>query len=208
MLTWIEYPCWLLKSVLLQGYLYITTKHICFYAYLPKKSVSRASVRYYIGGTNSRQNEVVKSGYLSKSGRRNPKYNRYWFRLKGDVLSYYSDPSDLYFPSGNIDLRYGISANVVDKDKGKDATHFTVVTHQRKFNFKADSVPSAKEWVKALQKIIFRSHNEGDSVKISLPIENIIDIEDSQIVDFADTCKIRVIDNDETYAIDEVSGFG
>jgi sterol 3beta-glucosyltransferase len=93
----------------------------------------------------------------------------------------------------------------VDKDKGKDATHFTVTTHQRKFNFKADSIPSAKEWVKALQKIIFRSHNDGDSVKISLPIENIIDIEDSQIIDFADTCKIRVIDNDETYAIDEVS---
>ncbi|KAH8661620.1 sterol 3-beta-glucosyltransferase [Tricladium varicosporioides] len=181
-----EYPCWLLKSVLLQGYMYITTKHICFYAYLPKKS-----------------NEVVKSGYLSKSGKRNPKFNRYWFRLKGDVLSYYTDPSDLYFPAGNIDLRYGISANVAEKEKGKDATHFNVVTHQRKFNFKADSIPSAKEWVKALQKIIFRSHNEGDSVKISLPIANIIDIEDSQIVDFADTCKIRVIDNDETYAIDE-----
>ncbi len=91
-----------------------------------------------------------------------------------------------------------------DKDKSRDATYFTVSTHQRTFYFKADSVPSAKEWVKALQKIIFRSHNEGDSVKISLPIENIIDIEDSQIVDFADTCKIRVIDNDETYAIDEV----
>lgn len=154
---------------------------------------------------NTSKNEVVKSGYLSKSGRRNPKYNRYWFRLKGDVLSYYSDPSDLYFPSGNIDLRYGISANVVDKEKGKDATHFSVVTHQRKYNFKADSVPSAKEWVKSLQKIIFRSHNDGDSVKISLPIENIMDIEESQIVDFADTCKVRVIDNDETYAIDEVS---
>jgi sterol 3beta-glucosyltransferase len=93
---------------------------------------------------------------------------------------------------------------LAEKDKGKDATHFAVVTHQRKFNFKADSIPSAKEWVKALQKIIFRSHNDGDSVKISLPIENIIDIEDSQIIDFADTCKIRVIDNDETYAIDEV----
>lgn len=35
-----EYPCWLLKSVLLQGYMYITTRHICFYAYFPKKSVS------------------------------------------------------------------------------------------------------------------------------------------------------------------------
>ena len=34
-----EYPCWLLQSVLLQGYMYITDKHICFYAYLAKKSV-------------------------------------------------------------------------------------------------------------------------------------------------------------------------
>ena len=38
---YIEYPCWLLQSVLLQGYLYITQKHICFFGYLPKKSVSR-----------------------------------------------------------------------------------------------------------------------------------------------------------------------
>ncbi|KAI1002360.1 Sterol 3-beta-glucosyltransferase [Podosphaera aphanis] len=148
-------------------------------------------------------NEVVKSGYLSKSGRRNPKFNRYLFRLKGDVLSYYTDPSDLYFPRGNIDLRYGISAKLVNKESSKDAAHFTVVTNQREYNFKADSVPSAKEWVKALQKIIFRSHNEGDSVKISLPIENIIDIEESQMVDFAETCKIRVVDNGDTYAVDE-----
>jgi sterol 3beta-glucosyltransferase len=35
-----EYPCWLLKSVLLQGYMYITTRHICFYAYLPRKTVN------------------------------------------------------------------------------------------------------------------------------------------------------------------------
>jgi sterol 3beta-glucosyltransferase len=148
---------------------------------------------------------VAKSGYLAKRGLKNPKYNRYWFKLQGDVLSYYSDPSDLYFPKGNIDLRYGISAHVADKEKGKDNTYFSVVTHQRKFHFKADSAPSAKEWVKSLQKIIFRSHNDGDSVKISLPIENIIDIEDSQMIEFAETCKIRVIDNDETYAIDEVS---
>ncbi|OLN91682.1 Sterol 3-beta-glucosyltransferase [Colletotrichum chlorophyti] len=179
----IEYPCWLLQSVLLQGYMYITAKHICFYAYLPKKA-----------------HEVVKSGYLSKSGKRNPKYNRYWFRLKGDVLSYYKDPSNLYFPSGQIDLRYGISASVNDK---KDGVNFTVVTHHRTYHFKADSAPSAKEWVKSLQRVIFRSHNEGDSVKISLPIENVIDIEDTHMLEFADTCKIRVIDNDETYAIDE-----
>jgi len=41
-----EYPCWLLQSVLLQGYMYITAKHICFYAYLPKKAVSGATDRH------------------------------------------------------------------------------------------------------------------------------------------------------------------
>jgi sterol 3beta-glucosyltransferase len=160
-------------------------------------------VCYPRGEANDLQHEVAKSGYLSKSGRRNPKYNRYWFRLKGDVLSYYRDSTELYFPLGQIDLSYGISASVTDKDR--DATHFEVVTRHRSYNFRADSAPSAKEWVKSLQRVIFRSHNDGDSVKISLPIENVIDVEETQMMEFADTCKIRVVDNDETYAIDEVS---
>ncbi|KAH6638541.1 autophagy-related protein 26 [Truncatella angustata] len=179
-----EYPCWLLQSVLLQGYMYITAKHICFYAYLPKKA-----------------HEVAKSGYLSKSGKRNPKYNRYWFRLKGDVLGYYRDSSNLYFPSGQIDLRYAIKAHITDSDK--ESLHFSVVTDHRTYHFKADSAPSAKEWVKSLQRVIFRSHNDGDSVKISLPIRNVVDIEETQMLDFADTIKIRVIDNEETFALDE-----
>ena len=91
-----------------------------------------------------------------------------------------------------------------NKDKGKDQTNFSVTTHQRTYYFKADTAASAKEWVKTLQKVIFRSHNDGDSVKISLPVENIIDIEESPVIEFADTVKIRVVDNDETYAIDEV----
>lgn len=183
-----EYPCWLLQSVLLQGYMYITPQHICFYAYLPKKS-----------------NVAAKTGHLSKRGRQNPKYTRYWFTLKGDVLSYYSNPSDLYFPQGNVDLRYGISASLVgDKEKKKESRDFTVTTDHRTYNFRADSATSAREWVKTLQKVIFRSHNDGDSVKISLPIENVIDIEESPVVEFAETLKIRVIESGDSYAIDEV----
>lgn len=183
-----EYPCWLLQSVLLQGYMYITQNHICFYAYLPKKS-----------------NVAAKTGYLSKRGRQNPKYSRYWFILKGDVLSYYSSPSDLYFPHGNVDLRYGISAALAgDKDKQKDSKDFTVTTDHRTYHFRADSATSAKEWVKFLQKVIFRSHNDGDSVKISLPIDNVIDIEESPVVEFAQTFKIRVIESGDSYAVDEV----
>ena len=182
-----EYPCWLLQTLLLQGYLYVTTKHICFYAYLPRKSTI-----------------IAKSGYLSKKGKSNPRFNRLWFVLKGDVLSYYANPSEKYFPTGNIDLRYAISASLSEhKEKGKDNAYFTIVTNQRNYHLKADSTPSAKEWVKMLQKVIFRSHNDGDSVKISMPIDNVADVEETSLVDFVQTLKIRVIDSDETYAVDE-----
>jgi sterol 3beta-glucosyltransferase len=183
-----EYPCCLLQSVLVQGHMYLTQKHICFYAYLPKKAA-----------------KVALSGHLSKRGQRNPRYNRYYCELKGDIFAYYDNPSTKYFPNGQIDLRAGVSANIADKEKNKDGTHFTLVTDKREYMFKADTITSAREWVKALQKVIFRAHNDGDSVKISLPIENIMDIEDVKILDVAQTIKIRVIDNDETYAIDEVS---
>lgn len=180
-----EYPCWLLQSILLQGYMYITQKHICFYAYIPKK--------YHEGS---------KTGYLYKRGR--SKYNRYWFILKGDVLAYYTNPADLYFPRNRINLQYGISASVIElKDKHKEDTTFTVTTDERTYQFKADSAASAKEWARSIQKVIFRTHNEGNSVKISLPTQNVLDIEESTILDFADTVKIRVIDNDETFAIDD-----
>lgn len=184
----VEYACSLVQSMVLQGYLYVTEGHISFYAYLPKKS-----------------NIAIKSGYLSKRGRKNPKYNRYWFALKGDVLSYYADPSNLYFPSGHVDLRYGISASLAEpKDSGGEVKDFQVSTDQGTYFFRADSPASAKEWVKALQKVIFRTHNEGDSVKVSFPIENVIDLEESPMAEFAETFKIRVLDSGETYAIDEV----
>lgn len=187
----VEYACALLQSMLLQGYMYVTEGHICFYAYLPKKSTV-----------------AIKSGYVSKRGRKNPKYNRYWFVLRGDVLSYYADPSNLYFPSGHVDLRYGISASLAEpKIEGAEVKDFQVSTDQRTFYFRADSATSAKEWVKALQKVIFRSHNEGDSVKVSFPIKNVIDLEESPMAEFAETFKIRVVDSNEDFAIDEVSFF-
>jgi len=127
-------------------------------------------------------------------------------QLKGDVLSYYVDPSKIYYPSGQIDLRLGITANLADH-KDKNNSHFSLTTDKREYLFRADNPSSARDWVKMLQKVIFRSHNDGDSVKISLPVENVMDIEDCQVLDFADTVKIRVIDNDETYAIDEVSDY-
>lgn len=183
--------------------MYITQKHICFYAYIPKKHV-RIGVQDPRMKLTYAQHDVSKTGYLSKRGR--SKYNRYWFVLRGDVLAYYTNPTELYFPRNRINLQYAISAEILEgKDKHKDETTFVVTTDEKTFQFKADSAVSAKEWVRSIQKVIFRTHNEGNSVKISLPIQNVLEIEESTILDFAETVKIRVIDNDETYAIDEAS---
>lgn len=149
------------------------------------------------------QHDVSKTGYIFKRGR--SKYNRYWFVLRGDVLAYYTNPAELYFPRNRINLQYAISAEVIEsKKKGEDQTTFVVTTDERTYQFKADSTASATEWVRSIQKVIFRTHNEGNSVKISLPIQNVIEIEESSILDFANTVKVRVVDNGETFAIDEV----
>ncbi|KAL3468511.1 sterol 3-beta-glucosyltransferase [Aspergillus heterothallicus] len=183
----VEYACSLLQGMLLQGYMYVTEKHICFYTYLPRESTV-----------------VSKTGWINKRGRNSPKYNRYWFILKGDVLTYLADPNDRYFPSGRIDLSYGISASVTGtKEKGKESNDFQISTDYRTYYFKADSPKDAKEWVKALQKVIFRTHNEHDSIKVSFPIENVIDVEESPMIEFAETFKIRTVEIEGSFAIDE-----
>ncbi|KAL4881062.1 sterol 3-beta-glucosyltransferase [Aspergillus karnatakaensis] len=183
----VEYACSLLQNMLLQGYMYVTERHISFYAYLPRTATV-----------------ATKSGYIYKRGRKHPRYSRYWFSLKGDVLSYYADPSNLYFPSGQFDLRYAITASITEsKEKGRESRDFQVTTEHRTYFLRAESSVSAKEWVKALQKVIFRTHNEGESIKVSFPIENILDIEESSMAGIAETIKLRVVDSEDTYAIDE-----
>lgn len=191
-----EYECWLLRSVPLQGYLYVTTRHVCFYAYLPAQS-----------------HETIKSGFLSKRARSSlTNHARYWFRLKHDVLAYYDDPANHYFPSGHVDLRYGISADQRggSGDSDGDLRDLVVTTASRSYTFRADAPTAARSWVDALRAVIFRSHHSdgrgGDAVKISLPTENVIDIEENQMLgfaDFADAVQVRVIESADTFAIDE-----
>ncbi|KAF2764195.1 hypothetical protein EJ03DRAFT_355973 [Teratosphaeria nubilosa] len=183
-----EYSCWYLQSVMLQGFMYVTSKHICYYAYLQKKLT-----------------QTIKSGHLGKTGKHRPGYRRKYFILKGDVLSYYASAADPYFPEGNVDLRYAVSAELTPKegDNEKESVFFALTTEDRVYRLKGESASSAREWVKQLQKVIFRSHNDGDSVKISIPIANVVDVESNPVVGFADTVKLRVIDNEETYAIDD-----
>lgn len=144
------------------------------------------------------------SGNLTKKGKSSSRYTRFWCTLRNDVFAYYTSATDMYFPSGTIDLRYAIKAeHHPNNPDGTASSSFNLITEKRTFVFKADSPVSASNWVKSLQKEIFRSRNEGDQVVIKIPVENILDLEESLLFDIVDALKIKAIDSDETYAIDE-----
>lgn len=151
---------------------------------------------------NSSQGIIIKSGYLAKRGKQNPTYSRYWFQLKGHELSYRTDSSDLYFRSGSIDLRCGVSAALREaKDSHQTTKEFCIVTPEREYQLRANSTSSAREWVKQIQQVIFRIHNKGDSVKISMSITDIIDVEEAPIIEVAKTIRIRVANADESLLV-------
>lgn len=185
-----EYRCQLVQNINVPGYIFVTKKYICFYAYLPQPTA-----------------KSVKTGYISKRGMHDPRYHRYYCELKGHVLSFYQDPAQINYPRSLIDMRRALGVFGTGQEKGKDDSHFTLETDKRLYLLKADSSQSAHDWIKVLQQELINTHNDGGLVKITLPIENILDIEDNYIrgMAFAESLRIRVIDNDETYAVDEVS---
>ncbi|KAJ7785889.1 glycosyltransferase family 1 protein [Mycena metata] len=174
-----EMPCWLLRSVLLQGYMYLTNSYLCFFAHMP-----------------TREDQVLKSGSLNKKAQRTKRWIKHWFVLKNDALSWYQSSSDPYFPHGIVDLRYAISCDAVN-DK-----EFRVRTNQRTVVLAAPSVPSREEWVKAIRKVIFKAQNMGDSVKIAIPYSTILDVDKSTAMDFSETIEVKVFDKDEHFSVD------
>ncbi|KZT36038.1 UDP-Glycosyltransferase/glycogen phosphorylase [Sistotremastrum suecicum HHB10207 ss-3] len=169
-----ELPCWLLRSVLLQGYMYLTTTHLCFFAHMP-----------------SREDQILKSGSLQKKTNRTKRWIKHWFVLKNDALSWYQSSSDPYFPRGVVDLRYAISCEP-SETKG-----FRIRTNQKTITLSADSTPSREEWVKAIRKVIFKAQNMGESVKISIPYSIIVDVEKSTAMDFSETIEVKVVDKED-----------
>ncbi|KAF7784577.1 CAZyme family GT1 [Agaricus bisporus var. burnettii] len=174
-----EMPCCLLRSVLLQGYIYLTNSYLCFFAHMP-----------------SREDQVLKSGSLNKRTQRTKRSLKHWFILKNDVLSWYQTSSDPYFPRGIIDLRYAISCEPV----GEKA--FRLRTSQKTVLLTADSIPSRDEWVKAIRKVIFKAQNMGDTVKIAIPYSAILEVDKSSAMDFSETIEVKVFDKEGNYLID------
>lgn len=181
------YDCttWILKDVLIQGRIFLTTNHLLFYALLPK---------------NSDEN-VTMTGNLSVKSRLKG-ITRYWCVLKGTVLSLYTSPSDIYFPVLAIDLR---NVTDIEHEGTHDSRDFVLTTkNKQKFRFIADSKNSASSWFKALKRQRFTANiASNNALKIAIPIANILYVDDETIVKEALTLSIRVLETSENYAMDD-----
>lgn len=67
---------------------------------------------------------------------------------------------DPYFPKGNVSLQYASSCDPLD------GTKFKLRTAERNYTFSADTEHARDEWVKAIQKVMFKTQHEGESVKV------------------------------------------
>ncbi|EAU92646.2 UDP-glucose:sterol glycosyltransferase [Coprinopsis cinerea okayama7 len=163
----------------LSGYMYLTNDYLCFFAHMPV-----------------REDQVLKSGSLSKKAQRTKRWIKHWFILKNDALSWYQSSSDPYFPHGILDLRYAISCEAIGERE------FRIRTTQKSVTLSADSVPSRDEWVKSVKKVIFKAQNSGDNVKIAIPYSVVLDVELSTAMDFSETIEVKVVDKDDQYSLD------
>ncbi|KAK8865790.1 hypothetical protein IAR55_000937 [Kwoniella newhampshirensis] len=174
-----EMRCWLLRSVMLKGYMYLTKRHICFFANMPNK-----------------ENLVVKTGPLSKKASRTKLNTKFWVVLKNDVLSWYESTADPYFPKGNIHLQYCSSCDPVDDAK------FKLRTSERNYTFTADTEDSRDEWIRAIEKVMFKTQHEGESVKLIIPLEVVLEVDKSPTLEFAETIEIKCVDPEDQMSVD------
>lgn len=181
------YDCtaWILKDVLIQGRIFLTTNHLLFYALLPKSS----------------DGDVTMTGNLNVRSRLKG-ITRYWCILKGTILSLYTSPSNIYFPVLTIDLR---NVNDIEHEEVEEGKVFTLtIKNKHKFRFIADSKNSASTWYKALTRQRFTANfASNNALKIVIPMANILYVDDETIVKEAVTLSVRVLETSGKYVMDD-----
>ncbi|KAJ3372571.1 Sterol 3-beta-glucosyltransferase [Kappamyces sp. JEL0680] len=151
-----EFACWLVRSVLLKGYMYVTNHHLCFYSALPT-----------VPGP------VRKEGFLQKRSIKRPTsvFYTYWFVLKTDGLYIYADQKTPYYPKTTIYLK-----NVVRVEVDADKQCIKLQTTKKEYAFKADTTVQMNEWVEAIKAAVFNAKISGNDVRVVLPFDSIADL--------------------------------
>ncbi|KAI8086740.1 UDP-Glycosyltransferase/glycogen phosphorylase [Halteromyces radiatus] len=179
-----EWPCYIVRSAIVPGFLYLTEQHVCFYASLP-----------------SNQQGYHKTGYMmiKTSRKMGNYYRRCYFDLKNDVLAWYESATDTYSPLGKIDLKYTLSV----RPSKKRQHGFRIVTMNKTWHLKADTDSAMMEWLAIFQKAIFKAKNSGSNLKMTFPFSSILDIEYTDAFEFQQFLKIRVVGIEDSFVMDE-----
>lgn len=174
-----DFPGFLLKDILIQGQIYLTSMHVLFFAYLPSNS-----------------DEVQLSGNLNVHSRIRGS-TRYWAVLRNQSLSLYSSPTEIYFPELEIDLKNTASIAVIqNRGTGKSTNSFKIETKKRSFTFSADSEFAARSWTNSLKKQHFAALNaEHNSVSLKIPLVNATEVIDERVAEYASTVRVKALES-------------
>jgi sterol 3beta-glucosyltransferase len=112
---------WLVKDVLLQGHLYLTSDSLMYFAFLPKQNSTIINDSYTKIDDSiqviQQGNLGMKSTNYGDSMFKSVSTHRYWTVLRLETLSIYSSAKELYFPRVIVDLRTCIKAEIIDREK-------------------------------------------------------------------------------------------
>lgn len=181
-----EFPCWLLRDIMIQGHIYLTNKHLFFFAFIPNF-----------------ENDFHLSGSLQfVSGPSLGKSHRYWVVLKGRTLTFHGSSTDLYFPLLAIDIKDIQYAKISAREA--HYAKFEIKVKNDVIELRADSFHSARHWVSSIKKQIFASqHSDTNTITVKIPLQNIVDLDENAILDQSGTLRIKALENTSGYAIDE-----
>ncbi|CCK69183.1 sterol 3-beta-glucosyltransferase KNAG_0C00700 [Huiozyma naganishii CBS 8797] len=183
---------WLLKEVLVQGRLFVTTAQLIFYATLAKTSTSTVSMTGNLG---------MKSRLKGST--------RYWCILRGPIFSMYSSSTDVYFPNMTVDLR---NVEKIELGSKLDSGYVfkIIMRDKRTFKFVADSEYSAKNWFNELRRQHFTSNNlttsdaESRSITLKVPLANILKLDDDKLINQFVALNLRALESNESFAVDDI----
>ncbi|MBW0480339.1 hypothetical protein O181_020054 [Austropuccinia psidii MF-1] len=178
-----EYSSWIFQSILLKGYLYLTTGHICFYAYL----------RNNLEKDSDDESDIIKSGMLTRIYSRKFKQitsTKSWFTLKDSILSWYSSTNQSYFPIGQIDLHFCTRVESCPSGS-KHSNQFKIFLSNKVYTFASDTPQTMNDWVKVIKQSIFICKQHDQNVRIAIPLNAIDTVEKCESIQFAQTIRIK-----------------
>ncbi len=196
----------LVKTVLIKGNIFLTSRRICFLAYIPTTKAEQPDpfaaaadqVDHAAGADRARlnapidpnvRNPILKSGpaIIHRPGKLRPK-RKVWIELRRHSFNAYRASNKLYKPLMSARLSNLLAVLPIDWSE-PHVIRFVEGQKYSAIEFKTQE--AALDWRKELEGAVFHSRNTADKVRISIPLERIVGLDTA---DFLQVAKIVHID--------------